>query len=90
MHFEWDRLKAATNSEKHGVPFEEAITAFYDPLAATFPDPDHSVGEHRYVTIGHSSQGRVLVVCHTDRRGGVVRLISARRATPRERRRHEA
>ncbi len=84
MRFEWDREKAASNLSKHGVPFEEAATVFYDPLAATFPDPDHSRREHRFLTIGY----RLLVVCHTDRRGS-FRLISARRATRRERNRHE-
>ena len=88
MHFEWDRAKATSNLSKHGVSFEEAITVFYDPLAATFADPDHSRGEHRYVTVGYSSTSRLLVVCHTERRGS-VRLISARRATRRERNRHE-
>jgi uncharacterized DUF497 family protein len=51
MRFEWDREKAAANRRKHGVPFEEGITVFYDPLAATFPDPDHSVGEARLITL---------------------------------------
>jgi hypothetical protein len=88
LRFEWDHRKAATNLSKHEVSFEEAVTVFYDPLAATFPDPDHSRGEHRFVTIGFSSSGRLLVVCHTERRAG-VRLISARRATRRERSRHE-
>src|SRR5438445_6581640 len=88
LRFEWDREKATSNLSKHGVSFEEAATVFYDPLAATFPDPDHSRGEDRFLTIGYSSTNRVLVVCHTDRRGG-VRLISARRATRRERNRHE-
>jgi uncharacterized DUF497 family protein len=65
-----------------------AVTVFYDPLAATFDDPDHSLGEHRFLTVGYSSQGRLLVVCHTERRGA-VRLINARRATAHERKRHE-
>jgi hypothetical protein len=88
MRFEWDRAKAVSNSEKHGVSFEEAMTVFLDPLAATFADPDHSVRERQWVTIGYSPGGILLVVCHTDW-GGAVRIISARRATPRERRRHE-
>ena len=70
------------------MSFEEAVTVFYDPLAATFEDPNHSVGEHRFLTVGYSSQGRLLVVCHTERRGA-VRLINARRATTHERKRHE-
>lgn len=89
MLFEWNRDKAATNLSKHRVSFEEAVTVFYDPLAATFEDADHSHGEHRLITIGYSSRNQLLVVCHTDRRGR-VRLISARRATRRERNRHEA
>ena len=64
------------------------MTAFYDPLSATFDDPDHSDEEQRYITIGFSSQGRLLVVGHTER-GEIVRIISARRATARERKKHE-
>ena len=56
MQFEWDPKKARQNLKKHGVSFDEAVTAFYDPLSATFNDPDHSIGEHRYITIGFSSQ----------------------------------
>jgi len=88
MRFEWDRKKADSNRNKHGVSFDEAVTVFYDPLAATFRDPDHSIGENRWVTIGYSAKGRLLLVCHTDRRE-VVRIISARRATSRERKKHE-
>lgn len=66
MRFEWDREKAAANLRKHGVPFEEGLTVFYDPLAATFPDPDHSVGEVRLITYGYSLQERLLVVAHTE------------------------
>lgn len=89
MRFEWDREKAVWNRRKHGVSFDEAVTVFYDPLAATFDDPDHSGGEQRLITVGYSAQGRLLVVCHTERRGA-VRIISARRATARERKRHES
>jgi uncharacterized DUF497 family protein len=88
MQFEWDPDKAERNRRKHKVPFEEAVTVFYDPLSATFHDVDHSVREHRLITVGFSSLGRLLVVSYTER-GGVVRIISARRATPRERKRHE-
>ena len=88
MRFEWDARKAASNLKKHRVSFDEAVTVFYDPLAATFADPEHSSEESRLVTIGYSAQGRLLVVCHVER-GGSLRLISARRVTPRERRRHE-
>ena len=89
MRFEWDREKARANRRKHRVSFEDALTVFLDPLAATFDDPEHSHDEHRMLTVGFSSDGRLLVVCHTER-GGVLRLIGARRATPRERKRHGA
>ena len=88
MKVDWRRQKATENERKHGVTFDEALTVFYDPLAATFDDPDHSQGEQRFVTVGYSVQGRLLAVCHTERRGA-VRLISARRATPHERKRHD-
>lgn len=65
MKFEWDNNKAASNQQKHGVSFQEATTVFGDPLAGTFPDFDHSIGEARFITVGISSAGRVLVVSHT-------------------------
>jgi len=85
---EWDRAKAELNVRRHRVSFDEAVTVFYDPLAATFDDPDHSVGERRFVTVGYSSHERLLVVVHVERSTN-IRLISARVATVRERRRHE-
>lgn len=88
MRFEWDPEKAKRNLKKHGVSFDEAVTAFFDPLSATFDDPDHSDDEQRYITIGFSSRGRLLVIGHTER-GEVVRIISARPATAHERKRHE-
>jgi uncharacterized DUF497 family protein len=88
MWFEWDLEKARANAKKHGVSFEEALTVFFDPMAATFDDPDHSTDEPRMLTIGFSATGRLLMVCHTER-GGVLRLIGARPATRRERKRHE-
>jgi uncharacterized DUF497 family protein len=88
MQFEWDPGKARRNLRKHGVSFDEAVTAFYDPLSATFDDPDHSIGEQRYITVGFSSQNRLLIVGHTER-GETVRIISARLATAHERKRHE-
>jgi len=88
MQFQWDRVKAKKNKIKHKVSFDEAITVFYDPLSATFDDLDHSFDEQRFVTIGHSSHGRLLVVAHTER-GKVIRIISARAATAHERKRHE-
>ncbi len=89
MEFEWDRKKAEQNLKKHKVPFDEAVTVFYDPMAATFDDPDHSVREHRLITIGYSSKDRLLVVVHTEH-GANVRIISARAATSREGKNHEA
>jgi len=88
MQFEWDPEKAKKNSKKHGVSFEEAVTVFHDPLSATFDDPDHSVNEQRFVTIGFSSQERLLVVAHSER-GKNTRIISARLATAHERKKHE-
>ena len=88
MRFEWDGEKAKQNLKKHGVSFEEAVTVFYDLLSATFDDPDHSVGEYRYITIGLSSRDRLIVVAHTER-GEDLRIINARPATARERKRHE-
>jgi hypothetical protein len=88
MEFEWDPDKAARNLAKHGVSFDEAATVFGDPLAMTYFDPDHSDEEDRFVTFGHSDQGRLLVVSHTDREVR-VRIISARAATRKERRQYE-
>lgn len=88
MRFEWDSEKAKRNLKKHEVSFEEAVTVFYDPLSATFDDPDHSVGEYRYITIGLSSRDRLLVIAHAER-GEILRIISARLATAHERKRHE-
>ena len=88
MQFEWDPAKAAENLAKHGVSFEEASTAFRDPLSATGPDPDHSVGEERFVTFGVSTSGRLLIVAHTEH-GDTIRIISARPAKPGERKIYE-
>ncbi len=84
MKFEWDPRKAKLNLRKHRVSFEEATTAFRDPLSATAPDPDHSSSEHRFVTFGVSSKGRLLTISHTER-GESIRIITARRATKEER-----
>ncbi|MCP5124127.1 MAG: BrnT family toxin [Gammaproteobacteria bacterium] len=88
MAFEWDANKAATNLAKHSVSFEEAKTVFDDPLYVDFYDPDHSDEEHRYVMIGTSLQGRLLLVAYTER-SDVIRLISAREATRAERKVYE-
>lgn len=84
MYYEWDPRKAAANLGKHGVSFTEAASVFLDPLALTFRDPDHSEGEMRFVTIGHSTAGQVIFVAHADVDDDRVRIISARRATRRE------
>ena len=84
MEFEWDPSKAAENLRKHGVPFSEAATVFGDLLGITVSDPDHSVDENRYITVGYSNQGRLLLVAHADR-GDRIRIISARILTRRER-----
>ncbi|HEX6901965.1 MAG TPA: BrnT family toxin [Thermoanaerobaculia bacterium] len=88
MEFEWDPGKAAENLRKHRVSFEEGTSVFGDPLALTFNDPDHSVGERRSLTFGLSFAGRLLVISHTGRRAK-IRLISARTATRHERKIYE-
>ena len=88
MKFEWGIAKAAANLRKHGVSFEAAATAFEDELSATFTDPDHSQGEHRFITYGLGLAGKLLVVSHTDQQG-TIRIISARLATEKERKRYE-
>lgn len=89
MQFEWDPEKAKKNIKKHKISFDEAVTVFYDPLSATFNDPDHSADENRFITIGYSSHNRLLVVSNTER-GKAIRIINARLATARERKRHES
>lgn len=88
MEFEWDKRKAVANAKKHGISFQEATTVFGDPLAITFPNPDHSENEHRYLTFGLSQSDRLLVVAHTGR-GKNVRIISARLMTKYERKIYE-
>jgi len=86
--FDWDEEKATENRRKHRVGFEEAATVFLDPRALSVYDTDHSAGEDRWVTLGLSSAGRLLVVCHTFREAGdaeaLIRLISSRKATKKE------
>ena len=84
--FEWDAAKVEANFKRHGVSFEEAV--FQDPLAKVHADPDHSVSEAREILIGHSAQGRLLLVAFTDRHGK-IRLVSARKVTRSERRGYE-
>ena len=88
MQFEWDQNKAASNLVKHDVSFEEAVTVFGDPLSDTLPDPDHSFEQQRFIIIGATESGKILVVAHTDD-GETVRLISAREATQTERKFYE-
>lgn len=88
MQFEWDISKAASNLSKHGVSFEEAKTVFDDPLYVDFYDPDHSEDEERYLIVGESNRGRLLIVSYTER-GNSIRLISARAVTQTERAAYE-
>lgn len=89
MRFLWDAAKAESNRRKHGVSFDEAATVFGDPLAGTFPDWDHSLGEARFITVGLATTGQLLVVAHTETMGR-VRIISARPATAHERKAYES
>jgi len=86
--FEWDPQKGADNLKTHRIGFDEAATVFHDPLAKILDDPDHSAGESRAIILGHSLQGHLLLVSFVER-GSNIRLISARRATRRERRDYE-
>jgi uncharacterized DUF497 family protein len=83
--FEWDATKAKANVRKHGVAFEEARSVFYDEFAIQFFDEEHSTSEERFLLLGMSTAARLLLVCHCERAAGdIIRIISARRATPRE------
>ena len=88
MEFDWDPRKAASNLRRHNVSFGEAATVFSDPLSTTVPDPDHSHNEDRFITIGLSHRGRLLMVAHIER-GGRLRIISARALTHTERTQYE-
>jgi len=88
LTFEWDSRKARSNLVKHGVGFAEGSTVFGDSASLTIPDPEHSLAENRYITMGKAFNGKLLVVVHTDR-GDNIRIISARRASRRERQRYE-
>lgn len=90
IEFEWSPSKARANLKKHGVSFEEAQSVFYDDYARQFFDDDHSEDEERFVLLGRSNQSRILIVCHCERAGGnVIRIISARKATAKERKYYE-
>jgi uncharacterized DUF497 family protein len=85
ISFEWNSSKATVNLRKHQVSFEEAKTVFYDELAVQFFDDDHSGSEDRFLLLGMSMHMKLLIVCHCEREdGGVIRIISARKATKRE------
>lgn len=88
LAFEWDPDKAKANVARHGVSFEEAASAFADPLSLTIRDPEHSVGEERFVLLGMSFRNRLVVAVHTEK-GDTIRLISARPATKAESRGYE-
>ncbi len=84
IEFKWNKNKAATNKKKHDVSFSEATTVFGDPLELTTEDPVHSSGENRFLSIGRSSAGNILVVSYTEREQNLIRIIRARKATKRE------
>jgi uncharacterized DUF497 family protein len=88
LAFEWDEVKAKENLKKHEVGFEEGKTIFNDPFLFTFPDIEHSADEERYINIGLSANGRILIVTHTERQEK-IRIVSCRKATARERRFYE-
>jgi uncharacterized DUF497 family protein len=89
VKFVWDPRKDRENRAKHGVAFTEASTVFDDLYATTIDDPDHSVGEHRYLTTGYSHQQRLLIVSHTEEAEDLIRIIGARRVTNVERHAYE-
>lgn len=88
LNVEWDEKKAEANLKKHGVSFDEAVSVLQDPLGVTFED-DGSHREVRELTIGHSYRHRLVLVVHTERAGETIRIISARKATKRERQQYE-
>ena len=88
LRFEWDPRKAAANLKKHGVSFHEAASVFRDPLSITISDPDHSDSEERFIDLGLSHRGRLVVVSYIER-GDNIRIISARRADRPEQRVYE-
>lgn len=89
LRFEWDENKNRLNQKKHGVSFEQAKTVFLDDLARMIPDPDHSIGEERFILMGISSKQNLLTVCHCEREDDTIRIISARKADNFERKQYE-
>lgn len=88
LDFEWDPFKSQQNVKKHGVSFREGMTAFADKLSYTISDPEHFMGEYRFLHLGYSSSGNLLVISHTER-GDRIRIISVRRATKQERKQYK-
>jgi len=84
VKFQWDNRKAGRNLSKHGVSFQEAVTVFDDPMFVIFANPDHSIQEKRFIIMGESTRQRLLVVAYTER-SGEIRVISSRKASPKER-----
>ncbi len=89
LYFEWDELKNKSNQKKHGLWFEEARQVFEDPLALRYYDPTHSDDEDRFLLLGQSEPNRILLVVFCERRGSAIRIISARKATKKERKTYE-
>lgn len=89
LEFTWDENKNISNQKKHGVSFEEAKSVFSDELARLVPDPDHSVGEERFILMGLSKAFNVLTVCHCELNSHTIRIISARKADKKERKQYE-
>jgi len=90
IRFEWSQPKARANLKKHGISFEEAQSVFYDEFARQFYDDEHSEDEDRFILLGKSNQSRLLIVCHCERASGdIIRIISARKATAKERKFYE-
>ena len=86
IKFEWDASKAVSNKKKHGVSFGEAKSVFYDDFAIQFFDDENSELEDRFLILGHSNQSRILLICHCElEAGNLIRIISARKATAKER-----
>ena len=89
MIFKWDKKKAESNQKKHGIKFSEATTLFEDPFELTINDSEHSVNEYRFLSIGKSDQGELLVVSYAEEKENNIRIISARRATKKEKKNYE-
>jgi uncharacterized DUF497 family protein len=90
IDFEWDKHKETANLRKHGIPFDEASSVFSDPFELTISDPDHSEGEYRFLSIGKTTQDRIVVVVFTERLPNIIRIISARIASKKERQLYES